>query len=211
MSFSLIAWWHGADGVVQTLLVLLLALSVVSWAVLFVKGREMIRLLRLETRVAQAFAVRAGVPVLAIYPRWVPSVRISGLLAELSLRTPGRDYLPLLSMQRGQLVRRERLALENGLVMLATIGSAAPFVGLLGTVWGIMHALHGLSGTTAVSLELVAGPVAEALLMTAVGLFTAIPALFGYNLLVRAVRRIMGLVDDNTMTWFSRALAVPSI
>ncbi|MEO8742142.1 MAG: MotA/TolQ/ExbB proton channel family protein [Lysobacteraceae bacterium] len=87
-----------------------------------------------------------------------------------------------------QAVSRESENLENGLTVLATVGSTAPFVGLLGTVWGIYHALTGISQSGQSSIEAVAGPVGEALIMTALGLFVAIPAVLAYNFFVRMNR-----------------------
>ncbi|WP_226467406.1 MotA/TolQ/ExbB proton channel family protein [Luteimonas panaciterrae] len=87
-----------------------------------------------------------------------------------------------------QAVTRESMKLENGLTVLATVGSTAPFVGLLGTVWGIYGALIRLGAGGQASIDAVAGPVGEALIMTAVGLFVAIPAVLGYNFFVRLNR-----------------------
>ncbi len=87
-----------------------------------------------------------------------------------------------------QAVTRESLNLEAGLTVLATTGSSAPFVGLLGTVWGIYHALIKIGSSGDASISAVAGPVGEALIMTALGLFVAIPALLAYNGFVRANR-----------------------
>lgn len=87
-----------------------------------------------------------------------------------------------------QAVSRESENLEKGLTVLATVGSTAPFVGLLGTVWGIYHALTGIATSGQSSIEAVAGPVGEALIMTALGLFVAIPAVLAYNFFVRANR-----------------------
>ena len=80
-----------------------------------------------------------------------------------------------------QAVTRESSGLENGLTVLATVGATAPFVGLLGTVWGIYGALIKIGATGSASIDAVAGPVGEALIMTAIGLFVAIPAVFAYN------------------------------
>ena len=86
-------------------------------------------------------------------------------------------------------------SLETGLTFLASVGSTAPFIGLFGTVWGIYHALIALSGSTSVVLDKVAGPVGEALIMTAAGLFVAIPAVLAYNALTRANRLVMARLD----------------
>jgi biopolymer transport protein ExbB len=95
-----------------------------------------------------------------------------------------------------QAVARESLRLETGLTLLATVGSAAPFIGLLGTVWGIYHALISISATGNASMEAVAGPVGEALIMTAFGLFTAIPAVLAYNFFNQSNRMVFARFDE---------------
>lgn len=95
-----------------------------------------------------------------------------------------------------QAVGRESMRLEAGLTLLATVGSAAPFVGLLGTVWAIYHALISIGSSGSASLEAVAGPVGEALVMTAFGLFVAIPAVFAYNFFVRMNRVTYARFDE---------------
>ncbi|WP_329741949.1 MotA/TolQ/ExbB proton channel family protein [Dyella sp. A6] len=95
-----------------------------------------------------------------------------------------------------QAVDRESLRLEGGMTLLATVGSAAPFVGLLGTVWGIYHALIRISASGNASMEAVAGPVGEALIMTAFGLFSAIPAVFAYNFFTRSNRLTYARFDE---------------
>ncbi|MRR51035.1 MAG: MotA/TolQ/ExbB proton channel family protein [Rhodocyclaceae bacterium] len=85
--------------------------------------------------------------------------------------------------------------MESGLTFLASVGSTAPFIGLFGTVWGIYHALVALSGATSVVLDKVAGPVGEALIMTAAGLFVAIPAVLAYNTFTRANRLVLAQLD----------------
>ena len=95
-----------------------------------------------------------------------------------------------------QAVSRESLRLEDGLTLLATVGSAAPFVGLLGTVWGIYHALIRIAASGDASMNAVAGPVGEALLMTAFGLFAAIPATLAFNAFNRANRLTFARFDE---------------
>jgi biopolymer transport protein ExbB len=94
-----------------------------------------------------------------------------------------------------QAVTRESAKLENGLTWLATVGATAPFVGLLGTVWGIYGALIRIGATGQASIDAVAGPVGEALIMTALGLFVAIPAVLAYNAFVRANRNTYSKFD----------------
>lgn len=100
-----------------------------------------------------------------------------------------------------QAVTRESMRLESGLTVLATVGSTAPFVGLLGTVWGIYGALIRIGATGQASIDAVAGPVGEALIMTAVGLFVAIPAVLAYNFFVR-----MNRITNNKFDTFAHDL-----
>ena len=95
-----------------------------------------------------------------------------------------------------QAVTRESSRLEGGLTLLATVGSSAPFVGLLGTVWGIYHALIRIGASGQASIDVVAGPVGESLIMTALGLFLAIPAVLAYNFFVRSNRKINARFDE---------------
>ena len=97
------------------------------------------------------------------------------------------------TLQQSTVLAQARV--ERGLTFLASVGSTAPFVGLFGTVWGIYHALVGLSGATQVVLDKVAGPVGEALIMTAAGLFAAIPAVLAYNAFTRANRLVLAQLD----------------
>jgi biopolymer transport protein ExbB len=93
-------------------------------------------------------------------------------------------------------VRRSVKRLESGLGVLASVGATAPFVGLFGTVWGIYRALIGIGVSGQATIDKVAGPVGEALIMTAVGLAVAIPAVLAYNFLVRANRGIVSELDE---------------
>lgn len=92
-------------------------------------------------------------------------------------------------------ITEENAKMENGLTVLASVGSVSPFVGLFGTVWGIYHALASISASGQATLDKVAGPVGEALIMTALGLAVAIPAVLAYNALVRSNRVLSGELE----------------
>jgi biopolymer transport protein ExbB len=98
------------------------------------------------------------------------------------------DIQSVLERSLRQQISKERKTLEQGLSMLASIGSTAPFVGLFGTVWGIMHALQSISHAKSASLDVVAGPIGEALIATAIGIAVAIPAVLAYNFFLRRIK-----------------------
>ena len=95
-----------------------------------------------------------------------------------------------------QQIQRERAFLEKGLAVLASIGSTAPFVGLFGTVWGIMHAMTGIAASGSASIDVVAGPIGEALIATGIGIAVAIPAVLGYNFFNRRAKAVAADFED---------------
>jgi biopolymer transport protein ExbB len=107
----------------------------------------------------------------------------------------GVDASEFIGRTLQQSIVHAQARVESGLTFLASVGSTAPFVGLFGTVWGIYHALIGLSGAARMSIDQVAGPVGEALVMTAAGLFVAIPAVLAYNACTRANRLVLAQLD----------------
>nr|CRH04335.1 MotA/TolQ/ExbB proton channel [Candidatus Magnetococcus massalia] len=184
---SWIGWWHEADWIVRGVFLLLGLLSLLSWSVMFSRWLRFRKIMRREQAVIRTIQQRMELP------ENTPSAQLlSSRDRYRALSAEGRHAL------RSQTLRDIRLELESGLTTLATIGNAAPFIGLFGTVWGIMNALHGLSGE-ALNMEMVTGPVAEALVATAAGLFAAVPAVAGYNFLVRRLRRLMGVIDHNAL------------
>ena len=180
-NMELLSWWSEADWIVRGVFILLIALSVISWTIMIYKAWQLSGAYRKERAFTGQGQPHAHTPSSHI---------VSGLSG---VAAPDRETMA------GVLIRESRLNMEGGLTPLATIGNTAPFIGLFGTVWGIMHALQGLSGAEALSMDLVAGPVAEALVATAAGLFTAIPAVVGYNLLLRQLRRLFGTVESNAV------------
>ncbi len=116
------------------------------------------------------------------------------------------DIQSILERSLRQQISKERKVLEQGLAMLASIGSTAPFVGLFGTVWGIMHALEGISKAKSASLDVVAGPIGEALVATAIGIAAAIPAVLAYNYFLRRMKLCEAELDYFATDFFNLAV-----
>ena len=193
--YGLAALWSGSDLVAKTVLLILVLMSAGSWYLLVVKWIEQQRMLA-QAKATEAFwtaaSVAQGVDTLATGSpfRFIAqagadaSVKHAGLLGQIDLNT----WITM-SIQRA--IERVQGRLQNGLAFLATVGSTAPFVGLFGTVWGIYHALMGIGAAGQATIDKVAGPIGEALIMTALGLAVAIPAVLGYNALVRGNKSIL--------------------
>lgn len=194
------SWWADADWVVRAVFVLLLAMSVVSWATILHKAFQLARLRRTECDLA--LILDQGRPDLRLKDHGGPS-RGAVALATQGLRGDA------LQSRLAHHLREQRLELESGFVILASVANTAPFVGLLGTVWGIMHALQGLGAESSLTLAMVGGPVAEALVATAAGLFAAIPAVIGYNLLLRRLARLMVVLEGNAQRLAHLPMAAP--
>ena len=184
-------------GVVSQLVaLLLLAMSVASWVVILWKAWLLQRATGDVARSTAAFWQSASVDEAA---RKVAAFDREALVLPLIVATRFSTSGTLASAgdKSQQLTRVLRDALHGvlnklqfGQVLLATVGSTAPFVGLLGTVWGIYHALIGIASAGQITIDKVSGPVGEALIMTAAGLAVAIPAVLGYNIFGRSIGRI---------------------
>jgi biopolymer transport protein ExbB len=184
----------------------LIGFSVITWVLILVKGVQHLRVAyhnRNYTRQfwrASDFTTASG---LTGYSGPVARVAYAGFGTLLEregtsvhdLEHSG-DRQELLDRRLRQQMQKERGALESGLAVLATIGSTSPFVGLFGTVWGIMHALQDISKSGSASLDVVAGPIGEALIATAIGIAVAVPAVIGYNFFLRRNKIIWALLDD---------------
>jgi biopolymer transport protein ExbB len=184
------------DAISKFVAFLLLAMSVASWVVILWKSWVVKRAV---PDVARSIAAFWQAPDLAQAKVTVASFDREGLVLPLieasqsgnagTLATVGDKAQQLTRLLRDAL-HRVLLKLQFGQVLLATVGSTAPFVGLLGTVWGIYHALISISGAGQISIDKISGPVGEALIMTAAGLAVAIPAVLAYNLFGRFISRI---------------------
>jgi biopolymer transport protein ExbB len=204
-STGVIHYLQTSDAVTHAVAWVLLAMSVASWCFVFVKSWMLVRAKRQEPRaLAQFWQARTLSDGIASLRR-ADRERVFLPLAEAALVSAEADNPGVLAARverservlralRGALVASQR-RLEFGQVLLASIGSTAPFVGLLGTVWGIYHALGSIAASGQAQIENVAGPVGEALIMTAFGLVVAIPAVLAYNVLGRLARQLSDDLD----------------
>jgi biopolymer transport protein ExbB len=187
--------WQG-DAVTQGVALLLLAMSVASWVVILWKSWLLHRSGGDVVRCVAAFwsstSVDEALPKLRAFDREsliIPMVVATQIEANATLAAAGDKSQQLTRVLRDAL-HAALAKLQHGQVLLATVGSTAPFVGLLGTVWGIYHALIGIANAGQVTIDKISGPVGEALIMTAAGLAVAIPAVLAYNVLGRVIGRI---------------------
>lgn len=188
-------FWQG-DALTRGVALLLLAMSVGSWVVIVWKSWLLRRASGDVLRSVAAFwgseSVAQSLPKLQAFDREalvMPLVVATRLEATKTLAGAGDQSQQLTRVLRAAL-HAALAKLHAGQVLLATVGATAPFVGLLGTVWGIYHALIGISNAGQVTIDKISGPVGEALIMTAAGLAVAIPAVLGYNVLGRVIGRI---------------------
>ena len=180
----------------QIVAVLLLAMSVASWVVILWKAWLLQRATGDVARSTAVFWQSASVDEassrVAAFDREqlvLPLIAATNIKDSQTLASAGDKSQQLTRVLRDAL-HAVLNKLQFGQVLLATVGSTAPFVGLLGTVWGIYHALIGMAGAGQVTIDKVSGPVGEALIMTAAGLAVAIPAVLAYNIFGRQIGRI---------------------
>jgi biopolymer transport protein ExbB len=198
--YGIEALWKQGDFVARGTLIILVIMSIGSWYIGVVKVIEQARVMKDATEADEKFWKAKSVKDAVVALREDSAFRFiaekAAFAAEHHGSMPGQrlDLNSWVSMtaQRAMDVVANRL--QRGLAFLATVGSTAPFVGLFGTVWGIYHALTAIGIAGQASIDKVAGPVGEALIMTALGLAVAVPAVLGYNWLVRRNKVAMELV-----------------
>jgi biopolymer transport protein ExbB len=187
-------FWEQGDAITRSVAALLLLMSIAGWVLIVWKGWLLQRVGRDLSRAVPAFwtadSLESGRAQLAAFDR-------EGVLQPLlaaAVARPAGQTLEARGHVESQLTRRLRDALHRvlgqlqfGQVVLASIGSTAPFIGLFGTVWGIYHALLSISAAGTITIDKVSGPVGEALVMTAAGLAVAIPAVLAYNVFNKRV------------------------
>jgi biopolymer transport protein ExbB len=199
--YGIEALWKGSDNIARGVLILLGIMSVGSWYIMIVKLLEQSKMHRHARTMDQKFwsapSVSAGANTLEKNSAY-RFIAESGAQATtdhggLKSHIPMNEWIP---MSITAAVDRVHATTQGGLAFLATVGSTSPFVGLFGTVWGIYHALTAIGISGQASIDKVAGPVGEALIMTAIGLAVAIPAVLGYNWLARRNKAVMDEVRE---------------
>ena len=204
---------------------LLVVMSIVSWYFIVLKAARVVRIRTRSHHVVTTFwktPTDQAFAYLEQQPDWEPFSKIA-LDGEFAMEHHDRlteervagtlHRAEFLDRSLRSSINRETERLETGLTFLATVGSTAPFVGLFGTVWGIFHALVRIGASGETSLDQVAGPVGEALIMTALGLAVAVPAVLGYNLVVRNNRVIIASFHafaEDLLAYLTTGARVPS-
>lgn len=209
--YGLDALWKQGDFVARGTLIILIIMSMGSWYVTIVKLFEQYKLMQQAKQARSTFwnansvedginGLAAGSPFRFIAESGVEATQHhkGKLMSTIDLHSIDLNTWVTMGIQRAMENVQSRL--QDGLAVLATVGSTAPFVGLFGTVWGIYHALTAIGIAGQASIDKVAGPVGESLIMTAIGLAVAVPAVLAYNWLVRrnklAMEQVRGFSAD---------------
>jgi biopolymer transport protein ExbB len=186
--YGLFALWRNGDFVIRAVIVLLGIMSIGTWYIFFMKFWEQSRVLNHSRVVEQRFWSSANLnegidklPKNSLFR----SVAESGVRASSGQGTGLVNLNDWIGMSLNRQLEEANSRLQGGIAFLASVGSVAPFIGLFGTVWGILNALIAIGIAGQASIDKVAGPVGEALIATAIGLFVAVPAVLCYNYLVR--------------------------
>ena len=198
--YGLEALWRQGDFVSKGTLIILVIMSMGSWYIIFVKLWEQFKLMREGREMAKSFwkspSLKDGAKKLKDGSafRFIAETGLEANEHHEGALTENIDLNTWVTMSVQRAVDTVQSRMQDGLAFLATVGSTAPFVGLFGTVWGIYHALTAIGIAGQASIDKVAGPVGEALIMTAIGLAVAVPAVMGYNWLVRRNKTAMETV-----------------
>lgn len=198
-------YWSQGDAVSHTVAYVLLLMSVISWYYIFSKSWSSWRIRRSAgalagfwkaPTLADAIALLKQADGEQVYtPLASQSSEAANITSQVGSLNASVDPGELITRTLRQEINRVSSRLESGLTLLASVGSTAPFIGLFGTVWGIYHALVAVSTAGTVQIDKVAGPVGEALIMTALGLVVAIPAVLAYNAFTRVNRVTLAELD----------------
>ena len=194
--YGLSALWSQGDFVAKGTLLILIIMSMGSWYVIFTKYAEQAKINKQAKQAQDNFwsagSVAQGKDTLSEDSafRFIAEKGLEGASKHTGM-LGAIDFNDWVTMNIQRAIGNVQSRMQDGLAFLATVGSTAPFVGLFGTVWGIYHALVKIGMSGQASIDKVAGPVGEALIMTAIGLAVAVPAVLGYNWLVRRNKAAM--------------------
>ncbi len=204
--YGLEAMWKEGDFVTKSTLIILIIMSMGSWYIIVTKLVEQSKLINAGKKVSEEFwkagSVAKGAATLdeASAYRYIAEQGVKASEHHEGSLVDQIDRHTWIGMSVDRAVGNINSRLQDGLAFLATVGSTAPFIGLFGTVWGIYHALTAIGIAGQASIDKVAGPVGEALIMTAFGLVVAVPAVMGYNWLIRrnksAMERVRAFSGD---------------
>jgi biopolymer transport protein ExbB len=195
--YGLDALWSQGDVVARGTLIIMIIMSMASWYVIFTKLFEQSKMLRAADKVGDSFwkagTMKQAATTLAEGSafRYIAEQGVKADDHHEGTLVEQIDRHTWITMSVDRAVGNINSRMQDGLAVLATVGSTAPFVGLFGTVWGIYHALTAIGISGQASIDKVAGPVGEALIMTAFGLAVAVPAVMGYNWLIRRNKQVM--------------------
>jgi len=195
--YGLEAMWRDGDIITRTTLIIMIIMSMGSWYVIFTKLFEQSKLMRSAKAAGESFwsagSIKQGAESLdeGSAFRFIAESGLNASDHHEGTIVESIDKHTWIGMSIQRAVDNINSRLQDGLAFLATVGSTAPFVGLFGTVWGILHALTSIGVSGQASIDKVAGPVGEALIMTAIGLAVAVPAVMGYNWLIRRNKNAM--------------------
>jgi len=204
-SLGLGHFWQQADAVIRLTAYLLCGMSIVSWFLIVWKAWGWWRMRRASKELDQFWEA----PTIEVAIAKLKPIDVDGIFVPLAVGAanaashPAAENSLAAQIDRSELITRalrQRIneaagRLDSGLTILASVGSTAPFIGLFGTVWGIYHALLNIASTAQIAIDKVAGPVGEALIMTAFGLAVAIPAVLAFNAFTRSNRMVLGQLD----------------
>jgi biopolymer transport protein ExbB len=198
--YGLEALWKQGDMVARGTLVIMIIMSIGSWYIIFTKVYEQSRLIRAANAIGDSFwksksmkHAAASLDERSAF-RYIAEEGVKADEHHEGTLVEQIDRHTWISMSIDRAMNNIQSRMQDGLAFLATVGSTAPFVGLFGTVWGIYHALTAIGIAGQASIDKVAGPVGEALIMTAFGLAVAVPAVMGYNWLIRRNKSVMDRV-----------------
>ena len=225
-AFGMANLWSEGDGITRFIALVLLAGSIVTWVIILTRFWELRKLKQLKPQIEQFWRATSLTEGLACFsgranhPYY--QLAVSATAASAHHQNQSAQHLELLqTLNYAEWMARAIKAgidgmttkLQRGMTFLGSTGATAPFIGLFGTVWGIYHALISISTSGSAQIDQVAGPIGEALIMTALGLAVAIPAVLGFNAINRANKLTVADINrfgNDLLTYFVTGARIPS-